>query len=44
MKIYSDSDAIDKERAAVLAAYVKANDLAVTKYQDEGWDPVDLAL
>ena len=44
MKIYSDSDAIEKERAKVLADYVKANGLDVTKYQDEGWDPVELAL
>ena len=41
---HSDSDAIEKERAKVLADYVKANGLDVTKYQDEGWDPVELAL
>jgi hypothetical protein len=44
MKIYSDSDTREKLRAQGLADYVKTNGLSVTKYQDEGWDPVDLAL
>ena len=44
MKIYSDSDAIQKERAKTLADFVKANGLEVTKYQDEGWDPIELEL
>ena len=44
MKINSDSDAIEKERAKVLADYVKANDLNVKKYKDPGWKPVKLEL
>ena len=44
MKIYSDNDAVEKERAKTLADYVKANGLEVTKYQDEGWDPIELEL
>ena len=44
MEINSDSDAIEKERAKVLADYVKANDLKVKKYKDRGWKPVKLAL
>ncbi len=43
-KINSDSDAREKVRAETIAAYVKANGLDVTKYQDEGWDPVDIPL
>jgi hypothetical protein len=44
MKITSDSDAREALRAKGLADYVKTNGLSVTKYQDEGWDPVDLDL
>ena len=44
MEINSDSDAIEKERAKVLADYVKANDLNVKKYKDPGWKPVKLEL
>lgn len=44
MKVYSDDEANEKVRAQTLADYVKANGLAVTKYQDEGWNPVDLPL
>ena len=44
MQISSDSDAREKLRAQGLADYVKTNGLAVTKYQDYGQDPVDLAL
>ena len=44
MKIYSDDDSNEKERATTLAAYVEANGLDVTKYKDYGWDPVDLPL
>ena len=44
MKEYSDDKANEKSRAKILADYVKANGLEVTKYQDEGWDPIDLAL
>lgn len=44
MKISSDSDAREALRAKGLADYVKTNGLSVTKYHDEGWDPVDLDL
>ncbi len=44
MKVNGDSDAREALRAQGLADYVKTNGLAVTKYQDEGWDPVDLPL
>ena len=44
MKVNGDSDAREKLRAQGLADYVKTNGLPVTKYQDEGWDPVELAL
>ena len=44
MKVYSDDKARETLRAQGLADYVKTNGLSVTKYQDEGWDPVDLAL
>ena len=43
-EINGDSDARDALRDQGLADYVKTNGLAVTKYQDEGWDPVELAL
>jgi hypothetical protein len=44
MKVNGDSDTREKLRAQGLADYVKMNGLSVTKYQDEGWDPVELAL
>ena len=44
MKVNSDDDAREKLRAQGLADYVKTNGLSVTKYQDEGWDPVELPL
>lgn len=44
MKINSDAEAREALRAQTIANYVKANDLNVTKYQDEGWDPVDIPL
>ena len=37
-------DTLQSLRAQGLADYVKTNGLAVTKYQDYGQDPVDLAL
>jgi hypothetical protein len=43
-KVNSDSDTREKVRAETIANYVKANGLSVTKYQDEGWDPVELSL
>ena len=44
MKINSDSDAREALRAETVATFVKANGLEVTKYQDYGWDPVELEL
>ena len=42
MKVYSDSDAKEATRAQIIANYVAANSLNITKYQDYGWDPVEL--
>lgn len=42
MKIFSDSDARDQLRKKTVSDYVKMNGLAVTSYQDYGWDPVEL--
>ena len=42
--ISSDDTAREALRAQGLADYVKTNGLSVTKYQDEGWDPIDLDL
>lgn len=39
-----DTDETEELRAQGLADYVKTNGLAVTKYQDPEWDPVDLPL
>lgn len=44
MKIESDDKAKQALRTETVANYVKANGLAVTKYQDYGWDPVELPL
>ncbi len=44
MKVYQDDEAKESLRQQIMADYVKANGLAVTKYQDEGWDPVDIPL
>ena len=43
-KVQSDDKAREKVRAEIIATYVKANKLDVTKYQDEGQDPVDIPL
>ena len=43
-EIASDETGREELRAKGIATYVKANNLPVTKYQDEGWDPVELAL
>lgn len=40
-KAYSDNDARDALRKESTAEFVKLNELKVTKYQDEGWDPVE---
>ena len=44
MEINSDSDAREALRKETIANFVKANGLEVTKYQDYGWDPVELEL
>lgn len=44
MKFNGDKEAQESLRAQIIADYVKANGLSVTKYQDEGWDPVDIPL
>lgn len=44
VKVSSDDKARDELRGKILADYVKANGLTVTKYQDYGWDPVNLPL
>ena len=44
IKVISDADTREALRAQTIADYVKANGLEVTKYQDEGWDPVELKL
>ena len=43
-KFLSDDKAKEEARAEALAVYVKTMGLKVTKYQDEGWDPIELAL
>ena len=42
MKVYSDSDARDELRRITVTDFVNFNGLSVTKYQDEGWDPIEL--
>ena len=44
MKVYGDEESRESLRAQIMADYVKANGLSVTKYQDEGWDPVNIPL
>lgn len=44
MEFNSDKEAQESLRAQIIADYVKANGLSVTKYQDEGWDPIDIPL
>ncbi len=44
MKVNADNEAREALRAETVATFVKANNLAVTKYQDYGWDPVELEL
>ena len=44
MKVNSDQEARESLRQQIMIDYIKANGLAVTKYQDEGWDPVELAM
>lgn len=42
MAVNSDSDARDELRRATVTDYVHFNNLDVTKYQDEGWDPIEI--
>lgn len=44
MEVYYDSDAKEELRKQTISDYVYLNGLEVTKYQDEGWDPVELDL
>lgn len=44
MALQDDRDGLEALRAKGIATYVKAKGLSVTKYQDEGWDPVDIPL
>lgn len=39
---YSDDDKRNAERKAVISEFVKSHNVPVTKYQDYGWDPVNL--
>lgn len=43
-KAYSDDEARDAARFESITAFVNANEVPATKYQDEGWDPIDLHL
>ena len=42
MKIHNDSDARSELRKVTVTDYVNLNGLSVTKFQDEGWDPVEI--
>ena len=44
IKCTSDDKAREARRLESVSLYVNANEVPVTKYQDEGWDPVDLHL
>jgi hypothetical protein len=44
MKVNGDQESREALRTQIIVDYVKANGLSVTKYQDEGWDPVELPL
>lgn len=44
MEVNGDQEARESLRQQIMIDYIKANGLNVTKYQDEGWDPVELAL
>ena len=39
---FTDDEAKKELRTITVTDYVNYNGLPVTKYQDEGWDPVDL--
>jgi len=42
MEALSDDDALAALRTEIVKNYVEATGLEVTKYQDYGWDPVDI--
>ena len=42
MKVYSDEEARKELRTITVSDYVNLNGLAVTQYQDYGWEPVKL--
>lgn len=42
MDVYSDDTAREENRKFTIKDYVSYNGLEITKYQDEGWDPVEL--
>ena len=42
MKVYGDDEARDELRKIIVSDYVNLNGLAITQFQDYGWDPVQL--
>lgn len=44
MKAYSDDEAKDTARYDAVSAYINGNEIPATKFQDEGWDPIELHL
>ena len=42
MEVTGNSDSREKLRKIIIEEYVRQNDLSITKYQDYGWDPVEL--
>ena len=41
-KVYADDAAKDAARLESVRTYVQANNLEVTQFQDEGWDPIEI--
>lgn len=44
LQVQSDEETRELARGEIIATYVKAHNLDVTKYQEEGQDPVDIPL
>ena len=45
MKVYNEEDEdLEARRIATVSEYVKQNGLSVSKFMDEGWDPVELIV
>lgn len=42
VEVCGDTALAEKTRTEFISDYVKSHDLAITKYQDSGWDPVTL--